>query len=284
MILGFLGKGGSGKSTVATQMALWLRASGRRVLAIDADHNMDLSHNLSNGQMPSIKYLGESLADVLAYASEMPNGRYQNIFLAGQPKQFTLSPLDTFTTDYSQELDSGIRIMAAGPQTDQVLYGLSCSHILTTALKVYLPLLSLVPEETVVVDEKAGADGVTTGIVTGFDVGVIVVEPALHSIKTAKQIAGLMDFYRTPYLFVANKVTNEEDIEFLKSAGIRPVTILSFAADLQRAPHLLCGLWRESLQKICEEARKLSRNDRLERTREKFKRNADFDHVHAHGD
>ena len=118
--------------------------------------------------------------------------------------------------------------MVAGPQTDNVLYGTHCSHSLTTPLKVYLPLLQLQENETVIMDEKAGADGVTTGITTGIDVGVIVCEPALHSVKTALQIAELMEFYNTPYLFIANKVSNEDEKEYLKvELGDSPIVHLT---------------------------------------------------------
>ena len=46
MRVAFLGKGGSGKSTMATAFVQELRSRGMQVLAIDADHNMDLSYNL----------------------------------------------------------------------------------------------------------------------------------------------------------------------------------------------------------------------------------------------
>jgi len=46
MKIAFLGKGGSGKSTLATAAVRHLHSTGRHVLAIDADHNMDLSFNL----------------------------------------------------------------------------------------------------------------------------------------------------------------------------------------------------------------------------------------------
>lgn len=283
MILGFLGKGGSGKSTVATQMALFLARGGRRVLAIDADHNMDLSHNLGSGRLPKLQYLGSGLADVLDAVGLAPHGKYQQAFDRGDVSPFRLSPLDSFSAAYSCEVSDTLRLMAAGPQTDQVLYGQSCSHILTTALKVYLPLLELAHNEVVLVDEKAGADGVTTGVVTGLDVGAIVVEPALHSLKTARQIGELMDFYGTPYVFVGNKVATADDAAFLREGlGIEPIAILPRTTRLQRAPYELYEAWEAPLHDIAAAAQNLSRDDRYERTKAKFKRNAEFADEHAH--
>ena len=188
MILGFLGKGGSGKSSVSTQMALFLHEQGNRVLAIDADHNMDLSYNLTKGELPAMQYLSTSLDDIKNYIGLAENQKYTDAFLTPDNKSFALSPADDVTAKFSVPISDRINLMAAGPQTDTVLHGKACSHSLTTALKVYLPLLQLKENEIVVVDEKAGADGVTTGIVTGIDVGVIVCEPALHSIKTASKL------------------------------------------------------------------------------------------------
>jgi CO dehydrogenase maturation factor len=137
--------------------------------------------------------------------------------------------------------------------------------------------LELQENEVVVVDEKAGADGVSTGIVTGIDVGVIVCEPALHSVKTAKQIAELMDFYYTPYVFVGNKITSSEDKDFIiEQLGQEPVTFLMQSNAMKRNPSALVGEWTDELVAIYEQAKTLNQNNRLERTIEKFKRNSDF--------
>ena len=47
--------------------------------------------------------------------------------------------------------------------------------------------LQLKENQHVIVDEKAGADGASTGIPTGMDFAVIVVEPTPHGIKAGKQ-------------------------------------------------------------------------------------------------
>ena len=78
---------------------------------------------------------------------------------------FSLSPADSYTDRYTHRVKDRLRLMMAGEQTDTVLYGKACSHILTTPLKIYLPLLQIRENDVVVMDEKAGADGVTTGIV-----------------------------------------------------------------------------------------------------------------------
>ena len=277
MILGFLGKGGSGKSSVSSQMALFLNEAGTSVLAIDADHNMDLSYNLSAGDTPTLHYFSHSLAD-LQHAVGLAEGeKYTEAFLSHTASRFSLAPLSPEIATYSQVLANGVRLMTAGPQTDTVLYGKACSHSLTTPLKILLPLLDLQKNEVVIVDEKAGADGVSTGIVTGIDVGVIVCEPALHSVKTAKQIAELMDFYETPYVFVGNKVTSSEDKDFITAAlGREPATFLMESTSIKRAPSARVSEWTDELTTIFKKAESLNQDNRLERTVKKFKRNQAF--------
>ncbi len=167
--------------------------------------------------------------------------------------------------------------MCAGPQNDNVPYGKSCSHSLSAPLKVILPILDLNKEEAVLVDEKAGADGVSTGIITGIDVGIIVCEPALHSIKTAKQIAELMDFYETPYLFIGNKITSNEDEKFItEQLGEEPAAFLLESKNVQRNPFKAVNEWHDEFKSIIHKAKFLNKNDRLERTTKKFKRNRAF--------
>ncbi|MCA9364507.1 MAG: hypothetical protein KC736_01305 [Candidatus Moranbacteria bacterium] len=280
MIIGFLGKGGSGKSSVSSQTAFFANQRKKPVLAIDADHNMDLSYNLSGGELPKVNYFSHSLSDLQRAVGLSDEEKYSEAFLRDNEVRFSLSPLSQQIADYSCVLNNGMRLMVAGPQTDNVLYGTHCSHSLTTPLKILLPLLNLQKDEVVIVDEKAGADGVSTGIVTGIDVGVIVLEPALHSIKAAKQIAELMDFYETPHVFVGNKITSSEDKDFIVSElGQEPAVFLMESISVKRNPSVLVPEWNDELQTLCEKVGECNQNNRLERTIEKFKRNHAFAHA-----
>lgn len=229
MIIGILGKGGSGKSTVATHIVRLLSSDKTNtVLAIDADHNMDLSYNL--GAPDDNAYLGSSLADLKAACGLSSMDDYRSALARSRPGLFSLSPLDPFTKKYARPIGSNMLLMAAGPQTDEVLADRACSHSLFTSLKIYLPLLSLRQGEWVVVDEKAGADGVSTGIPTGFDVALVVSEPTPHGLKTARQIAGLLDHFDVPYEFVLNKLSEDgSDMpRFIFELGKAPLATISY--------------------------------------------------------
>ena len=227
MIIGFLGKGGSGKSTLATLFVRHLLDNGKSVLAVDADHNMDLADNL--GQEKEMNYIGQGYADVL---NHMNIDSPKKILTQETPIYFSLSPLDAVTERYSVPLEKNLRLMVAGPHTESMMRGSGCSHGLTQPLKTYLPFLDVKQNEAVVVDEKAGTDGVGTGITVGFTSAVIVVEATKHGIKSAQQIAHMLRFYNTPHVFVLNKTKDEAmEKEATEILGSKPILSIPFDED-----------------------------------------------------
>lgn len=265
MIIGILGKGGSGKSTISTNLVKFLTSqAGNNVLAIDADHNMDLTYNL--GITDEFSYLGSSMPDLKKATGLDLTDNYREALMKNSQGLFTLSPKDSFTEKYAPQIVSNLSLMTAGPQTDDVLSDKSCSHILFTSLKVYLPLLELKENEWVVIDEKAGADGVSTGIPTGFDVALIVSEPTVHSMKTARQIAGLLDHYDVPYEFIINKMNDDLEIDFEKELGKKPVVVVGFDRSFSEFDLSHMGT---VINKLSEQKKNLVEK-RFERSRKKF--------------
>lgn len=275
MIIGFLGKGGSGKSTLSSNFVKYLADRDFSVLAVDADHNMDLSFNL--GAPEEMNYIGQGLSDVYEHIG-VSNSK--EIFEKDTPDTFfSLSPTDPVTEKYSILLSPKVRLMSAGPHTDKILYDVSCSHSLITPLKTYLPLLSLSENEFVVIDEKAGTDGVGTGVTTGFDMAVVVAEPTPHGIKSAKQIASILDFYKTPYVFALNKAEGAEDYElFLDMMSNFPDMRFGFDKSLSRPEKQIDESTIVEFDKLFDKTKQI-KNTRLERTKEKFARNKDFKEI-----
>lgn len=209
MKIAFLGKGGSGKSTMATAFVRHLRAKSIRVLAIDADHNMDLSYNL--GVEPAC-FLGCDPDRIKEYVGSERTGGFIKALKLGQENghTFRLFPADDYTKSVSIEVDEGLRLITAGPHTDRVRSQEACSHSLAAPLKVYLPLLRLNPGEAVVIDERAGTDPVATGILSGVDLAVIVQEATINSRRVAEQIKRELELAKVPYLLVNNKESGIE--------------------------------------------------------------------------
>ncbi|MEX0931826.1 MAG: hypothetical protein WDZ88_03700 [Candidatus Paceibacterota bacterium] len=161
--------------------------------------------------------------------------------------------------------------MTAGSHTEDILHDKICSHSLSTTLKVYLPFLKLNKNEWVVVDEKAGADAVTTGIPSGFDYAVIVVEPRPQSIAVAKNIAKLLSFYETPVRYLGNKInTPQEKNEIENEINAKLSACIPFHSEFH--PELLNDL-SSLLDTFTQEPSPLTRK---ERSLLKVKRNKEY--------
>lgn len=237
MIVGFLGKGGSGKSTISAAFCEFLLSRRHRVLAIDADHNMDLLFNLKVAEMPN--WLGASMEDLLALGGlAKSRGDYRSLFDVQPALEFRLAPMDAFTAKYSRPARANLWVMAGGPHTDQILFDRACSHVLTTPLKVVLPHFRLDPgSEFIVVDEKAGSDGAGTGVAAGLDAGVVVLEPNHHGVKAACQISKLLEFFGTPHCFLVNKVTRGDRLAWVEQMlPAKPLLSLGFEESVGWGP------------------------------------------------
>lgn len=267
MIIGVLGKGGTGKSTISTILIKSLAQQGK-VLAIDADHNMDLTYNFGN---PEMKYIAGSFIEAKKHLGIEAQNPFKEVFQSDTSQTFfSLDPFDEYTKKYTKEISSNIFLMSSGPQTDSVLYDESCSHSLFSSLKVYLPLLKLETNEFVVVDEKAGADGVTTGIVTGFTVALIVVEATEHSVKVAHQIAQYLDFFKTPYEFVVNKYQkNSVKNNILDTLSKSPIVYFEFNSNPLEENNFPEDVLNQLQERYKEDTRYV-------RTKEKLENNIQF--------
>ncbi len=204
MKIAFLGKGGSGKSTMAVALVQELRLQGKHVLAIDADHNMDFSYGL--GVEPSL-FLGSDPERIKEYVGSKRSAKYLEALETGRQSniEFKFSPVDEYTENVSVKVDGRLRLITAGPHTERVRQQESCSHSLAAPLKVYLPLLKLNAGEFVVIDERAGTDPVATGILSGIDLAVIIREPTINSSRVALQIQNELKLTGVPHIIVDNK-------------------------------------------------------------------------------
>ncbi|MFD9895847.1 AAA family ATPase [Amycolatopsis sp. NPDC059027] len=222
MKIAFVGKGGSGKTTLSSLFVAHLAATGKPVLAIDADINQHLAVALGATEEEALAWptLGDNMAlikeylrgdnpripDVAAMIKTTPPGRGSRLVTP-----FEDNPI---TEACFREL-GGVRLGVTG-QFDEDDLGVACYHSKVGAAELLLNHMVDVEGEYVVMDMTAGADAFASGLFTRFDVTFLVCEPTVRSVGVYRQYADYARDFGVRLVVVGNKVTDAEDVDFLR--------------------------------------------------------------------
>lgn len=202
------GKGGVGKTTLASLMAHYLAEHGQSVYAIDADPDPTLGHALGfppellEQVVPIV-----AMADLIEERTGARPGEYGGYF--------KLNPrVDDIPGRFSVT-HRGIHLMQMGTVRGA---GAGCVCPENTLVKALVTHLVLRERETVILDMVAGLEHLGRGTAGGVDVMYIVVEPGMRSLLVAHEIARLAhDLGISALWAVANKVRSERDLEFIRA-------------------------------------------------------------------
>lgn len=222
MRIAFVGKGGSGKTTLSSLFVQWLADAAQPVLAIDADINQHLGAALGFDQQllaaqPALGNESRILKDYLrgtnpriasadAMIKTTPPGTGSRLIRLGE----AATVLDHFALQHGC-----LRHLATGPFTDEDL-GHRCYHSKTGSVELLLNHLIDGRGEYVVVDMTAGVDAFASGLFTRFDLTVLVVEPTLRSLSVVRQYQHYAREFGIQLVAIGNKVTDEADERFLR--------------------------------------------------------------------
>jgi CO dehydrogenase maturation factor len=219
----FVGKGGSGKTTLTSLFATHLAAAGKPVLAIDADINQHLAVALgaSEEEAALLPTLGEHLPLIKEHL------RGDNPRIAGTDAMIKTTPPgrgsrlvrpfgDDPVLSACFRTIGGVRLGVTGRFTEDDL-GVACYHSKVGAAELLLNHLIDEPGEYVVLDMTAGADAFASGLFTRFDMTFLVCEPTLRSIGVYRQYADYARDFGVRLAVVGNKVTDDEDVAFLRA-------------------------------------------------------------------
>ncbi|MEU9207705.1 ATP-binding protein [Streptomyces sp. NPDC048415] len=223
MRVAFVGKGGSGKTTLSALFSRHLARSGAPVVAIDGDINQHLAYALGLDEdelfmAPPLSARTGEIKDYLrgtnpripsreAMVKTTPPGRGSRLLrLLGE---------DEVHSHHVQEVD-GVALMVTGAFDESDL-GVACYHSKLGAVELYLNHLVDEPGEYVVVDMTAGADAFASGLFTRFDMTFLVAEPTRKSVSVYRQYRDHAAEFGIPVAVVGNKVTGEDDLDFLRT-------------------------------------------------------------------
>ena len=205
MKIAFVGKGGSGKSSISWLAVKTLEDMGSTILAIDADHNMDLTSNLGLDPEKTI-LMHKTEKEFMEHVGVLAEGRVSALLEKedSQLPQFTTSPKDVYTSSITTIVSPSVSLINIGLGSPDVIFAGKCAHGLSGPLKYYLGLLDE-KDDFVVIDSVAGADMLNYGLYAGIDAVIGVVEPHRNSIKVFEQIQDICRKSLIPCFAVVNK-------------------------------------------------------------------------------
>ena len=226
MKIAFVGKGGSGKTTLSALFVRRLAAQGAPVLAVDADINQHLGAALGLDE--------EEAAELPALGARLP---LIKDYLRGSNPRITSAEAMIKTTPPGEgsrllritednpvydacartvPLEGGdVRMLATGPFTESDL-GVACYHSKTGAVELCLNHLVDGREEFMVVDMTAGSDSFASGMFTRFDMTFLVAEPTRKGVSVYRQYKEYARDFGVPLRVVGNKVQGADDVDFLR--------------------------------------------------------------------
>ncbi|NLU67876.1 ATP-binding protein [Streptomyces sp. HNM0574] len=226
MKIAFVGKGGSGKTTLSSLFIRLLAARRAPVVAVDADINQHLGAalGLTDEESAELPAMGAQLPLIKDYlrGSNPRIGSAQDMIKTTPPGSGSrLLRIDESNPVYdacarSVPLEGGdIRLMATGPFTDSDL-GVACYHSKTGAVELCLNHLVDGRDEFVVVDMTAGSDSFASGMFTRFDMTFLVAEPTRKGVSVYRQYKEYARDFGVPLRVVGNKVQSPDDLDFLR--------------------------------------------------------------------
>ncbi len=201
------GKGGVGKTMLASLFSTILTQLGYSVLAIDADPNATLASALGFPHPERITPISE-MGDLIEERTGARPGQAASYF--------KLNPrVDDIPEKHWVE-HNGIKLMVMGRLKKG---GSGCYCPENALLEALLAHILLRRDEVVVIDMEAGVEHLGRATARAVDELIIVVEPGKGSIETAYRIRELAkDIGLENIAVVANKIRSEQDRDFLVSA------------------------------------------------------------------
>jgi len=206
MKLAISGKGGVGKTTFASLLIRTFNASGKRVLAIDADPDANLAAGLGIANAGDIVPISEMKELVSERTGAQPGS------IGGF---FKLNPKVDDLPDALSATFENIKLMRLGGVKKG---GSGCICPESTLLRALVMHIVLARDEVVVMDMEAGIEHLGRATAKAVDKLIVVVEPGRRSIDTAEHIRQLAsDIGLNNIGVVGNKIRGPKDEEFLQT-------------------------------------------------------------------
>ncbi|MDR1575050.1 MAG: AAA family ATPase [Treponema sp.] len=208
MKIAVTGKGGVGKTTLASVLARLYAEEGKKVLAVDVDPdaNLGLALGFSEEEIAAITPIAEmkALIDERTGASSGGMGMF-----------FKINPrVDDIPDRFARERN-GVKLLVMGTvQTG----GAGCVCPEHVMVKRLLSHLVISRGEAVIMDMEAGLEHLGRGTASMMDRFIVVLEPGARSVQTFHRVQALAaDLGVRKVHAAANKVRRKEDEDYCRS-------------------------------------------------------------------
>lgn len=216
-----MGKGGSGKTTIAASFIKYLSLGEKSTVAIDADVNKNLGDVLGFRDKPLA--LSENFAAIANYL-EGERKEIKELGIEKVPAFGSIPPSktsvfirpgsdDVFINRYSVKKDN-IQLLDVGKHGHND-FSNTCYHAKLNSLEIVLHHLLDDKDSTIVIDSTAGIDNLGTSLFMAYDLTIFVIEPTLKSINVFLEYKKAVESYGLRVKAVINKVVSKEDKEFV---------------------------------------------------------------------
>jgi CO dehydrogenase maturation factor len=200
------GKGGVGKTSLTALLARLLARRAYRVLALDADPQMNLPYALGLPQEQARALV--PLSHNQDYIEEKTGARPGS----GWGLFFRLNPdVDDVVRRFGVVTPDKVRLLVMG-DTVQPAAGCLCPE--NTLLAAVANNLSLRGNEIILLDTQAGVEHFGRALARGFRHAVVITDPSFNGVQVALQSARLADGLGIPMLhLVVNRVRNDREMD-----------------------------------------------------------------------
>lgn len=188
------GKGGCGKSTIATLLARSYAADGKQVLVVDSDESNFGLHRQLGLELPEdfTHYFGHKKGIYADGAADVFEGGWH---------------LSDIPAEYSS-VDGNIRLMAIGKIHDA---GEGCACAMGSLNRIFLEHLVLEEGDVCIVDTEAGVEHFGRGVDKFADAILMVADPSYESIMLTDKISDMAKTFGKPVYIVLNKVDADQE-------------------------------------------------------------------------
>jgi CO dehydrogenase maturation factor len=219
------GKGGSGKSTIASLLAKDLMTKGYRVLVVDADEsNYGLSVQLG---MDDPKELMDQLGGKKTVVTRMLSA-----FSTGKRSPLLTESwsIDEIPSECVTKKDN-LYLLQIGKVKH---FGEGCACPMGGLSREFVNNLKLNQKDVAIIDTEAGIEHLGRSVASGVDVVLVVLDPSYESLRLSKKISAMAGEENKPVYFILNKINDTLAERMIQKLDKRRVVgIIPFAQLIQ---------------------------------------------------